>query len=336
MMHKVILPFLLAGSLMAAASNDSANPRIYRPAEVESLTCYKRARVSELVAVPKPPEKKAPEKTELAETVRKAVGDRAKSLGKAYGMDMSGELGISGSDRMAHASYQAPDDAYFSLNFNSDGTQVTHALIQNVHLENATTPGQLEKRFAHFHRKAFGFDPPSTRPAEDRIRVERLIKENFAQWRVTVDGTFAGEALIRATPNPNDDRWNILGPPCPTASEVQEIADWLRKEPTKITADEAVAIAWKNWKAVRNVAGKDPDLQITCQLRKGWKEELEPWGVFGVISRDAKAWKNVVAVSDSPVPVFYEVKFTEDEAVSVLVDRLNGKVIRIHQGKTPW
>jgi len=337
MVGRVIIPFLLAGSLSAATAAEPTKTRIYTPGDVENLAVYEHAPLSALVAVPQPPSPAPPENIELTEAVRKTVGDRAKSLGKAYGMHMPGELIISASDQMISSSYRAPDKAFLVLDFNPEGTEVTRALVQNVRLENATSPEQIERRFADFHRRVFGFDLPAQRPAGDRIRVERSIQGYFAQWRVTVDGVLVGGALIQAIPDPRDGRWTIHGSPCPTSSEVEEIAEWLRKEPTRITEAEAVVIAWKNWKAVRSVSDGGADYEITCQLRKGTKEEKEPWGVYGVIDHEPKAWKNIAAVSDSPDPVFYEVQFTRNfYTVSVLVDRMDGKVIRIHQGNRGW
>ena len=319
---------------MGATAADLTWPRIYTPGEVENLAFYEQAPVSVLVAVPKPPEA-PPEKNEISEAVRKVVADRAKSFGKAYGMDMSGELSISGSDQEIFVSHSNPDGPSFELHFNPEGNQTTFAFIMNVRLEAATTPEQIEKRFTDFHRQAFGFDIPAERPTGDRIRVERSIDATFGQWRVIVDGALLKETIIQANSVPTDGRWSIHGAPCPTSSEIEEIAEWLQKKPTKLTEAEAVAIAWKNWKAVRDTKADPSDFQITCQLRKGTKEEREPWGVFGVTD-EPKAWKNLAAVSDSPDPVFYEVKILGRPNVSILVDRMDGKVIRIHQGTVPW
>jgi hypothetical protein len=337
MVGRIFIPLLLAGSFMVVAAGEPANPRIHTSGEVENLPGYQDAPVSKLVAAAKPPEKAPPEEAEIAEAIRKTIGDRAKSLGKAYGMDMSGDLNVGASGLMISVGYRDPGNALLSLDFNRKGNQVIHALVQDVRLEDAATPDLLEKRYTDFHRRAFGFDPPAVRPAGDRIRVERSIKDNFAEWRITVDGALVGAAMIRAMPNPGDGRWTILGTPCPTSGEVKEIADWLQKEPTRITEEEAVAIAWKNWKAVRSAADGDADYQITGQLRKGTKEEREPWGVYGCIHGEPKAWKNMAAFSDSPDPVFHEVQFTKNfYTVSVLVDRMDGKVIRIHEGQRGW
>lgn len=319
---------------MAVTAADLTWPRTYIPGEVESLTFYEEVPVSKLVAVPKPPEA-ALEKSEIPEVVRKTVTDRAKSFGKAYGMDVSGALGISASDHQILVSHSNPDSSFFELRFNPEGNQVIFAMIMNVRLENATTPEQIGKRFADFHRQAFGFDLPAERPPGDRIRVERAIDATFAQWRVIVDGALLKETIIQANSVPTDGRWSIHGGPCPTSSEIEEIAGWFQKKPTKLTEAEAVAIAWKNWKMVRDTKDAPSVFQITCQLRKGLKEERDPWGVFGV-TIEPKAWKNLAAVSDSPDPVFYEVKITGEPNVSILVDRMDGRVIRVHQGKVSW
>lgn len=96
------------------------------------------------------------------------------------------------------------------------------------------------------------------------------------------------ETIIQASPV-SDGHWSIHGTPGPTPSEVKEIADWFQKNPTKVTEAEAVAIAWKNWKAVHDTKDDRADLQITCQLRKGIREEREPWGVFGVINPERES-----------------------------------------------
>ena len=118
---------------------------------------------------------------EISESVRKEVANRARSFGKAYGMDMSGALSISASDHQVFVSHSTPDEAFFELRFNAEGNQAIFALLMDVRLEDASTPEQIEKRFAYFHRQAFGFDLPAERPPGNRLRVERLTKDHFAQ-----------------------------------------------------------------------------------------------------------------------------------------------------------
>jgi hypothetical protein len=326
---------------MALAASEFQAPRTYTPEEVENIAFYQKAPMSDLVAVPKPAQQALATQAEVPQAIRETISRKLQKLGKEYGVEVSGDLEWERSNHEISVHYRSTDGVFLSMNFDPAGDhQVTFAYLAKLRLaeDSAPTPERFESHAVEFHQRAFGFPLPADRAGDDRIRLERFTGANTTHWQVIVNGAaMLREASIRAEQDPRNGSWTLSGSRGPTPSEVKAIEELLQKEPTKITEQEAMAIAWKNWKAVGKTLEDVFDYRIHCQLKEGSPAEIEPWEALPAHHYDAKAWKNAAAGSEPTDPVFYEVQIARNLSIaSVLVDRINGKVIRIQQGRIGW
>lgn len=341
MFGKIIL--LFAGSAVALAAGERVEPRIYHPEEVEKEAFYQKAPVSGLIAVPEPPEPKPAGNTGIPEAVRAFATARIQAFAGDYGVQVTGPMEWGKTGEEIHVYYRSPDGHFIAMQFDPDGEQATSAFISGLRFEKDATPPEEEERFVsyagEFHRHVFGFAPPAEREADHAIRVERSTHTRDIRWSVIVHGaTLLRQASMKAERNAQDGRWTLSGSRGPSPSEVKAIEELLQKEPTRITEPEAVAIAWKHWKAVGTAPNDGADYSIWCRLKEGTAEERAPWGGLGSFNREPKAWKNKAMESGPADPVFHEVEISSQGLfrVNVLVDRIDGGVIRMHQFKMTW
>ena len=327
---------------MALAAGEIPVPRTHVPEEVESSPFYQKAPMSKLVAVPEPQRQAPALQAEIPQAVRDAITRKVRKLGREYSVDVSGDLKWESSDHETRVDYRSADGACIAMHFDQKGTQVTFAYLSGLRLTGEKIPSEAPERFERyaeeFHTRTFGFSHPAERETDDRIRVTCSAEFPDVHWRVVVSGAaMLREASFRAVPDPQNGHWRIYGSPGPTASEIKANEELLQKEPTKISESEAVAIAWKNWKALGTALNGTADYQIHCQLKEGSAGETEPWEDLAALDYDKKAWRNTAAREGPPDPVFYEVQIRRHFATaSVLVDRIDGKVIRINQGRMGW
>jgi hypothetical protein len=340
MLGKIIL--LLMGGAMALAAGERVELRSYLPEEVEKEAFYLKAPVSELIAVPEPPKPKPADDTDIPEAARDFAIRSIRAFAKDYGVQVTGPMEWGKTEKEVRVYYRSPDGHFVAMHFDPDEEQVTMAYISGLRLEDDATPPEAEERFEsytrEFHQRVFGFAPPAEREAGHPIRVERSTHNRNVCWSINVHGaTMLRQASVKAEPDPRNGRWTLSGSRGPSPSEVKAIEELLQKEPTRITEPEAVAIAWKHWKALGTEPEGARDFGISCRLKEGTAEEREPWEVLGPHDLEPKAWKNKAMESGPPDPVFYEVRISEGLfEVSVLVDRIDGKVIRMHQHKMRW
>ena len=131
--------------------------------------------------------------------------------------------------------------------------------------------------------------------------------------------------------------WSLSCRRGPSAGEVETLTKILQARPTRITGEEAVATAWKNWKKVRAAPFTGNDFVIRCELREVTQAEMEPWGEFASFKTERLAWTNKGRESSPPDPVFYEVHITQTLfEINVLVERQTGRVLRMNQGRMSW
>ncbi|MCW1923676.1 hypothetical protein OKA05_14010 [Luteolibacter arcticus] len=344
MLAKVAL--LFTGSVMLAAG-ERVEPRTYLPGEVEKEAYYQSAPVSELIAVPElptpKPKPKPADDTGISEATRNFATARIQALAKYYGVQITVPMEWGKTGEEIRVYYRSADGHFIAMHFDPDEKQVAGAHISGLRIEEDATPPEAEERFesyaADFHRRVFGFAPPAEREAAHPLRVERSTHTRQVRWSVIVNGaTMIRQAYVKAELDPRDGRWTLSGSRGPSRSEVKSIEELLQKEPTRITEAEAVAIAWKHWKAVGTPPKDGTDYRIWCRLKEGAAEEREPWGGLSSFDREAKAWKNKATESGPMDPVFHEVGISLPGLfrVNALVDRIDGKVIRMNQRKMAW
>jgi hypothetical protein len=339
MLGKIIL--LLTGSVMALAASERAET--YLPEEVEKEAYYQKAPVSELIPVPEPPKPKPADDTGIPEATRNFATGRIQAFAKYYGVQVTGPMEWGKTEKEIRVYYRSPDGPFIAMHFDPEEEQVTSAYISGLRFEEDATPPEAEERFesyaGEFHRRVFGFAPPAEREAGHPIRVERSTRSRDIRWSVIVNGaTMLRQASVKAELVPLNGRWTLSGSRGPSPSDVKAIEELLQKEPTRITEPEAVAIAWKHWKAVGTAPNDGTDYSIWCRLKEGAVEEREAWGGLSSLDREPKAWKNKATESGPADPVFHEVGISPQGLfrVNVLVDRTNGKVIRMNQCKMAW
>lgn len=333
---KLATLMLLTG--MTMGMEPRKEPKVYTPEEVENSTAYPNAPLARLISVAVPPTSPAADPT-MPKDRRKKMEEQVRAVSNLFGVNITEPIELT-KHRKNSAAHRGKDGTFLMLDFDDKNEIIQFYLTgsdlpdDGVHM---TTPELFEGYARECHRKAFGVLPVGKMDFEWDGSGIKVRRGEAARWNVSIGGVPMKKTASVTASMDGRGQWSLSCVKGPTAAEEEALTRILQTQPTRITEEEAVATAWKNWKNVRAAPFTGPDFTIRCGLREVTEEEKEPWGENLPVNTERKAWKNQILESSEMEPVFYEVSIARTLfQINVLVDRHTGQVLRMNQGRMSW
>lgn len=323
---------ILAGGLAVGASA-AEERKAMTQAEVEGWEEYTKAPLTKLVEVPKK-KWEVPKKAPLGEDILLEGEAKLRSLARRLELPVTQPLQRHEHHDGSVLYHRFPDRSYYSLWFQADGREVSSVRMFDLpmfdELSSFVTPELFEGYARGFYLKAFGVAPGRDAAFRwDGVGIHRFGKES-AIWGVSVEGVIMKNVASFSVTRDANEKWTVSCSKGPTRWEIEKMKERLRKQPVKVSYREAMAIAWKNWKAVRKDGYGVQEFAFHPVLRQLDKKELQPFGTASRMSGQQQAWVNPAVDRGNPDRVFYQVQLSAGLfAVDVLVDRGSGEVVRL-------
>ena len=345
---KCLFAAIIPAACLALAAAKDTEPRQYQPQELEASPEYQAAALAKLIEQPVPPHGAMPTlappaQPEIPRERREKMEAAFRAISLAFHCDTAGKPLELAKDRPALTLNEAPQGGlYLSVVFDPQDRPVS------VHLSDKSLPlagnrmitaEKFEAYAIKCHQLAFGYKPQGELDLDHISTDANGISGNVdAVWSARPAGIPMLSFASLSANQSGLDRWTLSFTRGPGAREVADMAQFIQEQPTRITEAQAVAIAWKNWKAIRPARYEAGDYRIWSRLREIAPTEMEPWsGTNFSNNNERMAWLPEQPLGQSPDPVAYEVVIADGLfSVNALVDRRDGKLLRLNQNRMTW
>lgn len=305
------------------------------PAEIETWDEYKKLAVGKLeeIAIPKRGAPVAPAKLskEFVQKIEKEFYEAVEILNTPEPQKVEWNH-----DHTSTSIYHrwAGGKQYMGAFIDVEAGEIRSYYFQDVSalrvVNEIKTPEERQKFAADLHEKLFGVKP-----------IGRVLGGGVASakkragWGTVVNGVPLRKSAFVSTERRANEKWVIQVHRGVTKAEVKKVEDHFNERPAKITSREAMAIAWKHWKAVRGEGHEKRTLRMHAPLYEVDLDEWEPGKRHVNFSR---CWKATSITPQNPDDHIYRVVemwgglFT----VKALIDRQDGTVVRLAEEQLAW
>ncbi|WP_035601272.1 hypothetical protein [Haloferula sp. BvORR071] len=348
---KLLLSAIFSGACVALApAAEQKEPAEYQQAVVEASSEYQAAALAKLIDQGQPPAPvQAPLfgpqiKPEIPQSRREKAEAAFRAILIRFQLsptDQPPEFEDRGTE-LAVTQRDKENKTFLSIGFDAENQPVS-IYFSDARLplsgNRITTPEKFAEYAADCYLRAFGFKPVGDLEI-DHINAgpEGLTGASDLTWTPLPEGIPMKTYANLGASLDGFGRWTLSCHRGPTATEVADIATLIQTYPTTITEARAVAIAWKNWKAVRDVRYENGSFRLWSKLRELAPDEIKPWsGIEHGGFSEQQAWLPAEPPLQPLDPVAYEITMSEGLFTAhAIIDRRSGKILRLSHARMQW
>ena len=256
---------------MASATGKPEERRNYKPKEIETGKEYPLAPLSELISI-KRPETIVLAKVEITEKQRQDFEKKFRETAPRFDVAIVALPQVMDFPSTPYINQHGKDRPYFALYFDKNTSDKTSIYYTGNGLpsrgEKIDTADVFEAYARDCYLKAFDSTPIGELESAGNGGNLKVSHGESAFWKVLIEGVSMKKTSSVRIALEGNEQWSLSCNKGPTAEEVKALTEHLRSQPTRVTDQEAVATAWKNWKAVRPANYSDDVDFITGEAKR--------------------------------------------------------------------